>query len=110
ERAYVFQAEDGIRDFHVTGVQTCALPIFNIHRQQWDEDLLKLFEIPVSMLPEVVDSASDFGVVDKELFGAAISVGGMAGDQQAALVGQACFQPGMIKSTYGTGCFMILNT
>ena len=84
--------------------------LFNIHRQQWDEDLLKLFEIPVSMLPEVVDSASDFGVVDKELFGAAISVGGMAGDQQAALVGQACFQPGMIKSTYGTGCFMILNT
>src|SRR5690554_37290 len=84
--------------------------LFNIHRQQWDEDLLKLFEIPASMLPEVVDSAADFGVVDKELLGAAVSIGGVAGDQQAALVGQACFQPGMIKSTYGTGCFMILNT
>src|SRR5690606_7608520 len=84
--------------------------LFNIHRQQWDEALLKLFEIPASMLPEVVDSAADFGVVDKEFLGAAVSIGGVAGDQQAALVGQACFQPGMIKSTYGTGCFMILNT
>ncbi len=84
--------------------------LFNIHRQHWDEDLLKLFEIPASMLPEVVDSASDFGVVEKDLFGASIAIGGVAGDQQAALVGQACFQPGMIKSTYGTGCFMILNT
>ncbi|MHA6492892.1 glycerol kinase GlpK [Pseudomonas borbori] len=84
--------------------------LFNIHTQQWDKDLLELFEIPASLLPEVLDCAAEFGTIDAELLGAAIPVLGMAGDQQAALVGQACFQPGMVKSTYGTGCFMIQNT
>ncbi len=84
--------------------------LFNIHSQQWDQELLDLFEIPHSLLPEVLDCAADFGTTSAELLGAAIPVLGMAGDQQAALIGQACFQPGMVKSTYGTGCFMIQNT
>ncbi|WP_263138677.1 glycerol kinase GlpK [Pseudomonas sp. RIT-PI-AD] len=84
--------------------------LFNIHTQAWDDELLALFEIPRSLLPEVLDCAADFGITEKALLGAAIPVLGMAGDQQAALVGQACFHPGMIKSTYGTGCFMIQNT
>ncbi len=84
--------------------------LFNIHSQQWDEELLALFDIPRSLLPEVLDCAADFGSTQPELLGAAIPVLGMAGDQQAALIGQACFQPGMVKSTYGTGCFMIQNT
>jgi glycerol kinase len=84
--------------------------LFNIHTQQWDEDLLAFFGIPRALLPAVKDNAADFGRMDASLFGAAIPVGGMAGDQQAALVGQACFARGMIKSTYGTGCFMVLNT
>ena len=84
--------------------------MFNIHTQQWDEELLKLFEIPASLLPEVLDCAAEFGHTDSALLGASIPVLGMAGDQQAALIGQACFEPGMVKSTYGTGCFMIQNT
>lgn len=84
--------------------------LFNIHTQQWDEDLLQLFNVPAALLPQVEDSAADFGATDPALLGGAIPVAGMAGDQQAALIGQACFKPGMIKSTYGTGCFMILNT
>lgn len=84
--------------------------LFNIHNQCWDEELLALFRIPPSMLPEVRDSAADFGVMTADLLGAEIPVGGVAGDQQAALIGQACFHPGMAKSTYGTGCFMIVNT
>ncbi|MWV17963.1 glycerol kinase GlpK [Pseudomonas sp. L-22-4S-12] len=84
--------------------------LFNIHSQQWDEELLALFGIPRSLLPEVLDCAADFGTCAPGLLGAPIPVLGMAGDQQAALIGQACFQPGMVKSTYGTGCFMIQNT
>ena len=84
--------------------------LFNIHCQQWDETLLRLFGIPASLLPEVLDSAAEFGTTDAALLGASIPVRGVAGDQQAALIGQACFQPGMVKSTYGTGCFMIQNT
>ncbi|HVL00876.1 MAG TPA: glycerol kinase GlpK, partial [Dongiaceae bacterium] len=84
--------------------------LFNILSQQWDDDLLKLFNVPKALLPTVEDSAADFGQTDAELLGGSITVAGMAGDQQAALIGQACFKPGMIKSTYGTGCFMILNT
>lgn len=84
--------------------------LFNIHSQDWDEELLALFEIPRSLLPEVLDCAADFGQTQAELLGASIPVLGMAGDQQAALIGQACFQAGMVKSTYGTGCFMIQNT
>lgn len=84
--------------------------LFNIHSQQWDEELLQLFRIPAQLLPEVKDSAADYGRIDSRLFGADIAIGGVAGDQQAALVGQACFRPGMAKSTYGTGCFMVMNT
>ncbi|MBA3981376.1 MAG: glycerol kinase [Alcanivorax sp.] len=84
--------------------------LFNIHTQRWDDELLKLFGIPASLLPEVRDSAADFGHTDPSLLGTPVAVAGIAGDQQAALVGQACFEPGMVKSTYGTGCFMVLNT
>ena len=84
--------------------------LYNIHDNCWDMDLIELLEIPVSLLPEVKDSSAAFGMTEPALLGAAIPVCGIAGDQQAALVGQACFQPGMIKSTYGTGCFVVLNT
>ena len=84
--------------------------LFNIHEQAWDPALLELFAIPAAVLPEVRDSAGEFGSTCPELLGAAVPVAGIAGDQQAALVGQACFQPGMVKSTYGTGCFMVMNT
>lgn len=84
--------------------------MFNIHTQQWDSALLDMLDIPRNLLPKVKDSAADFGQTDAEIFGTPIPVAGVAGDQQAALVGQACFKPGMAKSTYGTGCFLILNT
>ena len=84
--------------------------IFNIHTQQWDDELLSLFDIPKSMLPEVMDSSCEFGICSPEIFGTAIPILGVAGDQHAALFGQACFKEGMAKSTYGTGCFLMLNT
>lgn len=84
--------------------------LFNIHEQQWDERLLKTFDIPAAMLPEVMDCSAEFGDINEDLLGKRIPIQGVAGDQQAALVGQACFEEGMAKSTYGTGCFMILNT
>ncbi|MGB1581739.1 MAG: glycerol kinase GlpK, partial [Nevskiales bacterium] len=83
--------------------------LFNIREQSWDKDLLDLFEIPASLLPDVKDNCADFGSTAPMLLGAPIAIGGMAGDQQAALIGQACFKPGMLKSTYGTGCFVIQN-
>ena len=84
--------------------------LFNIHSGAWDDDLLALFRIPRSMLPEVKDCAAEFGETAAEHFGAAIPIRGIAGDQQAALIGQACFRTGMVKSTYGTGCFLLANT
>ncbi len=84
--------------------------LFDIHRGQWDAGLCALFGVPKAMLPEVRDCAGDFGLTDASLFGAAIPILGVAGDQQAAAVGQGCFAPGMMKSTYGTGCFALLNT
>jgi glycerol kinase len=84
--------------------------MFNIHEQCWDSELLELLSIPDSLLPVVLDCAADFGTTSKDLLDAEIPIAGVAGDQQAALIGQACFEPGMIKSTYGTGCFMMLNT
>jgi glycerol kinase len=84
--------------------------LFDIHRGAWDEQLLALLDIPRSVLPEVRDSSGVFGFTDPELFGARIPICGIAGDQQAAVVGQACFAPGLVKSTYGTGCFALLNT
>ena len=84
--------------------------IFNIHTQEWDNELLELFDIPSSMLPEVMDSSSEFGLCDVNVFNSPVPILGIAGDQQAALFGQACFEQGMAKSTYGTGCFLMLNT
>ncbi len=84
--------------------------LFNIHTQEWDEELLQLFAVPASLLPEVRDCAADFGVTDESIIGAAIPICGIAGDQQAALIGQAGFATGTTKSTYGTGCFVIANT
>ena len=83
--------------------------LFNLRSQDWDDELLKFFRVPAALLPDVKDCAADFGTTDPELFGAPIRIAGIAGDQQAATVGQACFEPGMIKSTYGTGCFAVLN-
>lgn len=84
--------------------------LFNIHSQEWDDDLLALFNVPRAVLPEVRDSAADFGTTQSDLLGAPVKIAGIAGDQQAALIGQACFERGMAKSTYGTGCFLMLNT
>ncbi|MEZ5591014.1 MAG: glycerol kinase GlpK [Gammaproteobacteria bacterium] len=96
---------------HATDATNAARTLlFNIHTQQWDDTLLELLNIPRALLPEVHDSAADFGSTDTAVLGRALPVAGIAGDQQAALIGQACFQPGMLKSTYGTGCFAILNT
>lgn len=84
--------------------------LFNIHRREWDTDLCAALNIPLCMLPEVLDNTADFGETAPRLFGRALPILGMVGDQQAATVGQACFQEGMVKSTYGTGCFLLLNT
>ena len=84
--------------------------LFDIHKGRWDDGMLDLFRVPRAVLPEVRDSADDFGRSDPDILGAAIPILGVAGDQQAATVGQACFRPGMLKSTYGTGCFAVLNT
>ena len=84
--------------------------LYDIHRGAWDEGLCRLFGVPMAMLPEVRDCAGDFGAVTADLFDRPLPIRGVAGDQQAATVGQACFTPGMMKSTYGTGCFALLNT
>ena len=84
--------------------------LFNIHTGEWDDTLLQMLRVPRSMLPEVKDSSAHFGDSAAELFGGSIAIRGIAGDQQAATIGQACFAPGMMKSTYGTGCFALLNT
>jgi len=84
--------------------------LYDIHKRQWDADLLQMLDIPENLLPEVKDNSTIFGETEKSLLGKAVPIGGMAGDQQAAIVGQACFKPGDAKSTYGTGCFMLLNT
>ncbi|MFY8040793.1 MAG: glycerol kinase GlpK [Bosea sp. (in: a-proteobacteria)] len=84
--------------------------LLDIHKGQWDPNLLALFGVAASLLPEVRDCATDFGMTEARLLGGSIPIRGVAGDQQAATVGQACFSPGMMKSTYGTGCFALLNT
>ena len=88
----------------------CRTLLYNIHEGCWDKDLLDLFNVPASMLPEVYDNAADFGVADESIFGSEIAIAASIGDQPSALVGQACFHPGMVKSTYGTGCFVLINT
>ncbi|HKF71301.1 MAG TPA: glycerol kinase GlpK [Stellaceae bacterium] len=96
---------------HATDATNAARTLlFDIHRQEWDDELLSLFRVPRSLLPQVRDCAGEFGATPAELLGMPLPILGMAGDQQAATVGQACFAPGMIKSTYGTGCFAVLNT
>ncbi|MEX0344485.1 MAG: glycerol kinase GlpK [Rhizobiaceae bacterium] len=96
---------------HATDATNAARTlIYNIGENRWDDDLLKILRIPSAMLPEVKDCAANFGSTDKKLLGASIPILGIAGDQQAATIGQACFKPGMMKSTYGTGCFALLNT
>jgi len=84
--------------------------LFDIHTQQWDAELLDLLHVPAALMPDVRDCAADFGHTDAALFGGPIPICALAGDQQAALFGQSCFQPGMVKSTYGTGCFLMMNT
>ncbi|MBT8359328.1 MAG: glycerol kinase GlpK [Deltaproteobacteria bacterium] len=96
---------------HATDATNAARTmVFNIHDNDWDQDLLELLEIPHALLPRVYDSSYEYGTTSSDILGGTIPVCGIAGDQQAALVGQACFQPGMLKSTYGTGCFAVLNT
>ncbi|NNU81693.1 glycerol kinase GlpK [Halovulum dunhuangense] len=96
---------------HVTDATNAARTmLYNISEGRWDDDILKLFDIPAEMLPEVRDCTGEFGRTRADLFGREIPILGVAGDQQAATVGQACFKPGMFKSTYGTGCFALLNT
>lgn len=96
---------------HATDVTNASRTVlFNIHSCEWDDQLLRLLDIPRAMLPEVVASSQIYAETEPSLLGAAIPIAGIAGDQQAALFGQLCFQPGMAKATYGTGCFVLLNT
>jgi len=96
---------------HATdATNACRTLMYNIETNAWDDELLDLLRVPRAMLPEVKDCADDFGTTQADIFGAAIPIRGVAGDQQAATIGQACFKPGMMKSTYGTGCFALLNT
>ena len=96
---------------HVTDYSNASRTmLFNIHELRWDEEILSLLDIPACMLPEVKPSSCVYGMSDKNLFGKEIPIAGAAGDQQAALFGQACFKPGDAKNTYGTGCFMLMNT
>ncbi|MGR3447613.1 MAG: glycerol kinase GlpK [Paracoccus sp. (in: a-proteobacteria)] len=96
---------------HVTDATNASRTLlYDIRKGEWSQDMCKLFGVPMALLPEVKDSADDFGTTRDDLFGRAVPILGVAGDQQAATVGQACFQPGMMKSTYGTGCFALLNT
>lgn len=105
----IWRLSNGAR--HVTDATNAARTmLYNIAESQWDSTICARYGIPMNMLPEVLDCAADFAVADPYHLGAAIPIRGVAGDQQAATIGQACFAPGMLKSTYGTGCFALLNT
>lgn len=96
---------------HITDITNASRTLlFNIHTLQWDEDLLSLFAIPAHMLPEVKPSSQIYGFTKDDCFGSPIPLAGIAGDQQAALFGQMCTEKGMVKNTYGTGCFVVMNT
>src|SRR5699024_4009047 len=96
---------------HVTDYSNASRTmLFNIHTLTWDEDILRELQIPASMLPQVMPSSGIYGETDPSLFGGAIPIAGAAGDQQAALFGQTCFSAGEAKNTYGTGCFLLMNT
>ncbi|HEY9695516.1 MAG TPA: glycerol kinase GlpK [Oculatellaceae cyanobacterium] len=98
-------------ELHITDVSNaCRTLLFNIHTQQWDDELLSIFNIPHSLLPEVRSCSEVYGYTSENIFGSRIPIAGIAGDQQAATFGQAALEPGMAKNTYGTGCFMLLNT
>ena len=98
------------RSHHTDATNASRTQLFNIHTQQWDDELLELFDIPASLLPTVEDCAAEYGECDTKFFGNTIAITGIIGDQQAAAFGQCCFSAGMAKSTYGTGCFLLLNT
>jgi glycerol kinase len=100
----------GGKSFVTDATNASRTLMYNIASNEWDKDLLEILRVPSAMLPEVKDCAADFGVTEPHIFGAAIPILGVAGDQHAATIGQACFEPGMMKSTYGTGCFAVLNT
>ena len=109
ETYLLWRFSDGHR--HATDASNASRTmLMNLQTRQWDDDLLALFDIPRSMLPDICDNAADFGVIAKRYLGAEIPVYAMVGDQQGALIGQACIAPGMLKSTYGTGCFALLHT
>jgi glycerol kinase len=96
---------------HITDVTNASRTLlFNIHTMAWDDELLRILDVPRAMLPEVRSSSEVYGETDPAIFGSPVPIAGIAGDQQAALFGQACFEPGAAKNTYGTGCFMLLNT
>lgn len=96
---------------HITDVSNASRTLlFNIHTMDWDEELLKILDVPRAMLPDVRSCSEVYAQTDEAIFGVPIPIAGIAGDQQAALFGQACFEPGAAKNTYGTGCFMLLNT
>ncbi|MEY9162709.1 glycerol kinase [Sinorhizobium fredii] len=100
----------GGKSFATDATNASRTLIYSIVDNSWDDQLLEILRIPRAMLPEVKDCAADFGITEASFLGAAIPILGVAGDQQAATIGQACFKPGMLKSTYGTGCFALLNT
>lgn len=105
----IWRLTDGA--MHATDASNASRTLlYNIETGDWDDELLALFKVPRALLPMVKDNADDFGITEKSVLGAAIPICGAAGDQQAATIGQACFEPGMMKSTYGTGCFALLNT
>jgi glycerol kinase len=107
---YLMWRLTGGRRFVTDATNASRTLMYNIARNEWDGDLLDILGVPAAMLPDVMDCAAEFGVTDEAILGAAIPILGVAGDQQAATIGQACFEPGMMKSTYGTGCFALLNT
>ena len=105
----IWQLTGGAR--HVTDVSNASRTmLFNVHTRQWDDELLALLDIPKSLMPEALPSSAHFGEMKAEWLGAPLEIGGVAGDQQSALFGQACFTAGMAKNTYGTGCFMLMHT
>ncbi|MGO3385556.1 MAG: glycerol kinase GlpK, partial [Acinetobacter guillouiae] len=107
---YLLWKLTGGKEHRTDATNASRTMLFNIHTQEWDTELLELLDVPLNMLPEVMDSSDDFGMASEKYLGYEVPILGMAGDQQSALFGQTCFQAGMAKSTYGTGCFMMVNT
>ncbi|PKO66299.1 MAG: glycerol kinase [Betaproteobacteria bacterium HGW-Betaproteobacteria-16] len=105
----IWQLTGGAR--HVTDISNASRTmLFNVHSREWDEDLMAALEVPASLMPEALPSSAHFGQMDAQWLGAPLEIGGVGGDQQSALFGQACFYAGMAKNTYGTGCFMLMHT